>query len=145
MSGKRNVRFAVELTQTESLPDAVKSMLTRECTNFVTTFAGEWLKNIEMIRENGFEVTDDGQLVCRRSHFKDGSEKLGEFLGFTNLMAVGQAIMSHNIAVTHKDEQEVPHRVPPAVNRGDVFRNGSTCTPDCPSHGHTHYRKVVGD
>jgi hypothetical protein len=139
-----NVRFEVELLDSSSLPDAVKVMLIRECTNFVTTFAGEWMKNITIIEDNGFKVNDDGHLICGREHFKDGSEDLGPFVLFENLMAVGQAIMSHNINVTHKDEQEVPHRVPPAVNRG-AFRNGSTCDVNCPTHAHTHYRKVIGD
>lgn len=143
MSGENeNVRFEAEILETEGLNPHVQVMLIRECTNFVTTFAGEWLRNVEIIAENGFTVNEDGHLVCGREHFKDSAADLGKFILFPNLMAVGQAIMAHNINVTHKDEEPIPHRVPPVENRGS-FRNGSTCGPDCPTHAHTHYRKVL--
>lgn len=134
-----NVRFNAEILGTEGLSPHVQVMLIRECINFVTTFAGEWLKNIEMIEQNGFTIGEhDGQLVCTKRHFRDDSALLGRFTDFENLMAVGQAIMSHNLNATHMDEE--PRTVP-----RPTFRNGSTCGPDCPTHAHNHYRKIVGD
>lgn len=137
-----NIKFSAEITGTEGLALPIRKMLIRECVDFIAKFTGEWLKNIDFIAEQGFTVNDEGNLVCGREHFRKGAENLGVFTDFPNLMAVGQALMTHNINVTHKDEQETSLRVPPVGNRG-TFRNGSTCGPDCPTHSHTHIRKVL--
>ena len=138
MSSK-DVRFMVEIPNTGDVNQYVAAMLVRECTSFVTTFAGEWTKNIGLIEEEGFKVTDEGQLVCTKRHFKKDSENLGLFTDFENILAVGQAIMTHNINVTHMDEER-PKTIRTAPSE---FRNGSTCGPDCPSHAHNHYRKMT--
>ena len=78
MSSK-DVRFMVEIPNTGDVNQYVAAMLVRECTSFVTTFAGEWTKNIGLIEEEGFKVTDEGQLVCTKRHFKKDSENLGLF------------------------------------------------------------------
>lgn len=140
--GEEDVRFSAVIAETAGLNLHVRALLVRECTDFIARFSGEWLNNIENIESMGFEVKDDGELVCTRQHFRKGSEKLGKLLDFPNLMGVGQAIMTHNINVTHKDEQETNAPFSP-VHPAKTFRNGSTCGPDCPTHAHNHYRKMT--
>lgn len=137
-----NVTMHVEIPNTDGLNIHVRTMLTRECANFVATFAGEWLKNIEFIREQGIEVNDDGELVCVRKHFKKGIHNLGRLENFPTLMQVGEVIMDHQRQATHIEEDAPQEQTRPHVSG---YRNGSTCGPDCPTHAHTHVRKVVGD
>lgn len=99
-----NVKFEAELLETAHLSEYVQVMLTRECVSFVTNFAGEWVKNIDMLEEHGFTVDEEGNLICGRKHLKSGVENLGVFTDFVNLMAVGEAINQHNVNCTHLED-----------------------------------------